>query len=119
MLFPTLIISAMMLNASTYESINSVDLCISVEVQGVVIRQNAHLKCNEVESELYLYTNGKFKLINRDDALIGTYTIEDGENIALNADGYRTTYGKIYFKGSVVSRVVLGERTYFPVYQYK
>lgn len=115
MLFPALIISVMMLNAPTYESINSVDLCISIDVQGVVIRQNAHLKCNAVGTELYLYTNGKFKLINRDDALSGTYTIEDGENIAFNADGYRTTYGKIYFKGSVVSKVVLGERTYIPV----
>lgn len=115
MLFSTLIISAMMMiNASTSESITSVESCTSVAAQGVVIRQNAHLKCNAAGAELYLYTNGKFKLISRDEALSGTYTIEDGENLVLDADGYRTTYGKIYFKGSAVSRVVLGERTYYP-----
>ena len=83
--------------------------------QGVVVRQNTHLKCSAAGAELYLYTNGNFKLISRDEALSGSYSIEDGENLVLNASGYRTTYGKIYFKGSAVVRVVLGERTYFPV----
>lgn len=92
------------------------EVCVSYEVaQGVVVRNNSHLRCNQIGAELYLYTNGSFKIISGDEALCGNYTIEDGENLVLNANGFRSTYGKIYFKGAVVSKVVLGDRTYYPV----
>ncbi len=87
--------------------------CI-VASSGIVIRQNTVVFCREIKAELYLYTNGTFKLITGDEALKGTYNIEDGVNLVLSAEGYRDTYGKIYFNGAIVSRVELGERRYYP-----
>lgn len=115
MFISTFLVSAMMMvNAPVCETIAPAESTAVVMTQDVAVRKNAHLKCNAAGAELYLYTNGSFKLISRDEALKGSYTIEDGVNLVLNASGYRTTYGKIYFRGLEVSKVVLGDRTYFP-----
>ena len=100
-------------NATIYKSYMPTEIESSI-TQNVVVRQNTKLKCNSADATLYLYTNGRFKLISGDEALSGNYSIEDRENLVLRAEGYRDTYGKIYFSGRSVSRVVLGEHTYFP-----
>ena len=116
MFISTLLVSAMMMvNAPVCETIAPAESTAVVMAQGVVVRKTTHLKCNATGAELYLYTDGSFKLISGDEALKGSYTIEDGVNLVLNASGYRTTYGKIYFFNALkVSKVVLGDRTYFP-----
>ena len=99
----------MMINASTYESVNTAEHLTHIAAQGVVVRQNAHLRCSDDATvELYLYTNGKFKLLLGSTGLSGTYTIEDGENLVLDT-GYSRTYAKIYFRGVSVSRVEIVE----------
>lgn len=89
------------------------DIVMESSLQNIVVRQNAKLSCPKAKKELYLYKSGEFKLISGSEAIRGTYSIEDGENIVLNWGYCQSMYGKIYFKGAAVSRVVLGDETYF------
>lgn len=89
------------------------DIVMESSLQNVVVRQNAKLSCPKAKKELYLYKSGEFKLISGSEAIRGTYSIEDRENIVLNWGFCQSMYGKIYFRGAAVSRVILGDETYF------
>ena len=86
---------------------------------GIVFRSNQHVRTNDRKYELYFYTNGSCKFVDRNENISyrGTYTVEDRTNINMKWEDGTSAYGSISYKrdGQNVARITFSGRTYYSV----
>lgn len=87
--------------------------------RGVVFRYTQHLRTQDRNYELYFYSDGSCKFIDRTNNVrySGTYSIEDKYNISIELEDGSSVYGSVSWKidQQNASKISFSGRTYYSV----